>query len=68
MQSSQSLNSFSQWYQSVFQYLDPASVFVSLWGNSVPEEDVPGLTGRVGVNQLLLELLQRTVVDIDWTL
>lgn len=33
----------------------------------VPEEDVPGLVA-VGVNQLLLQLLQGAVVDVDWTL
>lgn len=35
---------------------------------SVPEEDVSGLAAGVWVNQLLFQILQRTVVDVNWTL
>lgn len=33
----------------------------------LPEEDVAGLPAGVGMHQLLLQVLQRAVVDIDWT-
>lgn len=36
--------------------------------SSVPEEDVPGLVAGVWVNQLLFQILQWTVVDVNWTL
>lgn len=32
-----------------------------------PEEDVAGLAAGVGMHQLFLQVLQRAVVDIDWT-
>lgn len=33
----------------------------------LPEEDVAGLAAGVGMHELFLQVLQRAVVDIDWT-